>query len=217
MVRCKKCGHVNTSVSFRCAGCGAFYESIADNSEPKRVSLKYKLVGGVVVATTLVVVLIAAYVYASPYLRLWQLRNGIINKDHETVSSFVDFPTLKQSLKDEMNAYLMAEMAKNQEMKDNPFSGLALMMAPAMVNNMVDALVTPAGVERLLSGNLGKNEAADKTKPPDFFNDPKVDLGYHSLNEFWVVVLNPKNEKIAIVFKRHWIGDWKLSGVKMPR
>jgi hypothetical protein len=163
--------------------------------------------------------MIIAYAAFSPFLALWGMRNAALAKDGKTFAGYIDFPVFKENLKAEFNAYLVEQMSKDQSLKNNPFSGLGLLLAPTIVNNMVDALVTPAGVERLMNGQFMPQTPGTtlSTKTENPWNSENVSFSYESVNEFRVNILTPEKNVVSLVFERHWIGDWKLAGIKMPR
>ena len=75
--------------------------------------------------------------------------------DQYRTELYVDFPRLRTSFREQLNAQLAENAAT--EMKDNPFGGLAAMLGSALVDRTVDAFVTPAGLARLM--NRGESEA----------------------------------------------------------
>ena len=64
-----------------------------------------------------------------------------------------------------MNAALGKSLSDDDRTKDNPFSGLAQVVAANMVGTMVDSFVTPDGFARLASGDVpGRSESFDSRK-----------------------------------------------------
>ncbi len=171
-------------------------------------------------------IVVAVWFYSTPYLALVGMRSSAQNRDAKTFCSYIDFPVLKDNLKSELNAKMLVEMNKDQTMKSNPFSGLALVMGPAIINNMVDAYISPAGVERLFNGDYNQNAPSPSGQPPavatqtfnsDFMNKEKgeVTTGYESLNEF-VVAYKPKSGSGSkLIFERRGLWNWKLINIKM--
>ena len=68
---------------------------------------------------------------------------GVGNRD--SLESRIDFPSVRESLKDQLRIQMTKSTAKNQDFKGNPFGGLATAFAPMMINYAVDNFVTPSG------------------------------------------------------------------------
>jgi len=161
-----------------------------------------------------VAVLVAAYIIAAPYITVYQMKAAAENRDGEALSEHVDFPSVRQSMKDQMNAIFMKQMSSN-EMKDNPFAALGAAFASVMVDKMVDAYVTPAGItlqmkgEKPAAGESG--QIGGETRKP--FAD--VSMTYESLNKFVVTVNGDSGREGKFILRRRGIG-WKLTEILMP-
>ncbi len=103
------------------------------------------IVGGIAVAG---IVALGIAVYASPYRAVNALREAAEAGDRERLVTFVDFPALRESLKAELNATVIAPMLDKAQGK--PYSGLGTVLAGAMLGPMVDAMVTPEGVAEMV-------------------------------------------------------------------
>ena len=99
----------------------------------------------VLAAIAVFVLFVGAYL-ASPYLAVHHFRSVAKSGDASQLEQAVDFPRVRESLKGQFNAAMAARAGSDPALKDNPFAGLAMMMGPAIVDRMVDALVTPDGV-----------------------------------------------------------------------
>lgn len=66
-----------------------------------------KLIGAII---AVVIVLVGGYYYASPYLVLNSIKNAAQAGDSEKVSAYMDYPSVRQSFKDQMNAYMVKEI-----------------------------------------------------------------------------------------------------------
>src|SRR4051794_7423926 len=81
---------------------------------------------------------------ASPFYSAYSLFQGVEQRDLEAVKNGIDFPALRESLKEQLNAR-MADTVSN-ETKGNVFAALGGMFAGALVDRMVDMIVTPQGI-----------------------------------------------------------------------
>jgi hypothetical protein len=83
-----------------------------------------------------------------PYLALNNIKKAQAG-DSDTVSKYIDYPSVRQSFKDQMNA----KMAKELMNQDNDgFAALGAMLASTMVDKMIDGIVTPEGMTLMLKG-----------------------------------------------------------------
>lgn len=126
--------------------------------------------------------------FLSPSFSLRSLAAAMSAGDAHALERQVDFPSVRAGLKDQLKAAMLANMAKDSRLNDNPFAGLAVALGPAVVDNVVDASVTPAGIVRLIQeGNLraknrepsGRADALDQnilTKGFISWDDYRVDF-----------------------------------------
>lgn len=159
--------------------------------------------------------LLAIYIGAAPYITVYQMKSAAESQDGEVLSEHIEFPSVRQSLKDQMNAMFMKEMAKD-EMKDNPFAALGAAFAGVMVDKMVEAYVTPAGITQLMSGKKpkpkeGEETSSGSTKKP--LSD--ASMSYESLDKFVVRVKGNNEEEAKFVLRRRGFG-WKLTDIIIP-
>jgi len=106
-----------------------------------------KLLIGVVLAA--VVALVAAWAVA-PVLAAQGLIRAAKAGDARKLEALVDFPSLRQSLKEELNAELVARMRRDPDIAGDALGGLGLMLAPMLLSGAVDTLVTPEMVAEMV-------------------------------------------------------------------
>ncbi|AZQ51057.1 DUF2939 domain-containing protein [Burkholderia cenocepacia] len=118
----------------------------------------------------LVVALIAAlgYAYASPYVALGRLKSAIDARDAQAISEYVDFPSLRISLKQQVTEELMRRI--DAVKKNNPFAVLGALIGSALIGPLVDAYATPEGVAALMSGLPPRGNPGER--PPEWSNQP---------------------------------------------
>ncbi len=158
--------------------------------------------------------LFAIYVAAAPYITVHQIKSAAKSRDGEALSEHVEFPSVRQSLKDQMNAVFMKEMAK--ELEGNPFAAVGAAFAGIMVDKMVDAFVTPAGITQLMSGEK-PNPTESGESGRDSAREPfaNASMAYESLNKFVVTVKGDAGDDGKFVLRRRGIG-WKLTEILIP-
>ena len=158
-------------------------------------------------------VLLAASSYASPWWELQRLRTAVHDRDAEAVSGHVDFPALRESVKAQLMISLNIETRKAG---DNPFAALGQAMAIALINPLVDAVVSPAGVMTMLEKgkvSLPKPGAAEETPTDAPKRDYAVD--YRGWDRFAVSSKDPHGG--SFIFKRQGLWSWKLAAVELPK
>ena len=115
---------------------------------------------------------------ASPYFSFWRFTAAVHSRDAAAISSRVDFPAVRASLKKQLVARF-ASHAGNQKRWIN--------LGPTLIDAIIDAYVTPEGIAALLSNpetlknlktpkdfhfEFGKNEDWSKVKYA-FFTGPR--------------------------------------------
>jgi len=170
------------------------------------------------IALTLCVLAIPiVYLAACPYLAVSRIRDGLINKDSEGLSENIEFPTLKQHLKDQMNAAMAANMEDDKENVAMNF--FATGVATLFIDKIIDNYVTPGGLTRMLSdAEITEGEAtenAESEDPSEIFRN--ATYRYDSLHSFSVYVpANDGDGEMRMVLKRRGIATWKLCYLYFP-
>ncbi|GAB3469731.1 DUF2939 domain-containing protein [Massilia terrae] len=159
--------------------------------------------------------LLAVAEYGSPYWELQRMRSAIEARDADAISEHVDFPSLRESVKGQMMAMIGNEMAK-EEANKNPFASLGQAMAVALINPMIDAAVSPAGVIAMIeSGKTGlakPGNAASST--PGHGEKVDYSVSYRSWDK--VAVTKKGAAAGSFIFRRYGIWNWKLSAIEFP-
>ena len=165
-------------------------------------------------ASAILVIVIIAF-YATPYLTVYQLKTAAQNHDGEALSEYIDFPALRQNLKDQLNAQLGKELAQ-EAMDDNPFIALGAAFGGMLVGTMIDVFVTPAGIIELMKGEKpsqkGIGGAMEKQTNSEPFKD--VSTSYESFSKFSITVKQNTDlaDEVKFVLRRRGIG-WKLTEI----
>ncbi len=173
-----------------------------------------KLIGALI---AVIVVLVGGYYYASPYLALNTIKKAAQAGDSDTVSKYIDYPSVRQSFKDQMNA-MMAKELMNQD--TDGFAALGAMLASTMVDKMVDGFVTPEGMTLMLKGKNLKDAEQDsqdaQTAETQEQPKPEYEAGYTSLNDFEVVIKDQDQSKeVKVLMVRDGL-SWKIHKIAVP-
>ncbi|WP_227674892.1 DUF2939 domain-containing protein [Psychrobacter okhotskensis] len=160
-------------------------------------------------------VIFAIYLYASPYLVLNSIKNAAQQGDADKLSGYIDFPSVKQSMKDQVKAAMVEELAASDE--QDGFEALGTMLAAAMIDPLIDGLVTPDGVALMLQGqkldfDLNNDKPEDKLEVKNEDIDYKA--GYLSFNRFKVQIIDADdpNESLDVIMHRDWL-SWKVTRI----
>ncbi|HEX8280147.1 MAG TPA: DUF2939 domain-containing protein [Chthoniobacterales bacterium] len=108
-------------------------------------------------------VLLLLIYLASPYVAFWRFTKVLRAKDHARLEAAVDFRSVRESLKQQLRAKLPKPQAA-PEPEQNQFAGMVERLAPALIDQLVDAFITPQGLTALLADPEVAKEA--KAKDP---------------------------------------------------
>jgi hypothetical protein len=168
------------------------------------------LVGGVILAFAC-----GGGLYASPYITLYQMYQAVERKDVQEISRYVDFPSLRESVKSNVQTIMARETSQVQ----NPLLGLlASTIGGAVLDPVLESVVTPSGVAALLEGQqLQLGEKGQKSSFEKGAGMPDVKAEYESFDQF-AVNIKPKGEAVepvTVLLSRNGF-SWKISGVRLP-
>ncbi|OPY90531.1 MAG: hypothetical protein A4E72_00599 [Syntrophus sp. PtaU1.Bin208] len=165
----------------------------------------------------LVVIAVGLYAAAGPYITLYSIKNGVEKSDPEKISRNVDFPVLRANLKEQLNSRIVSGKALTSE--DNPVARAAKRLVSKMADGMVDALVTPAGLTKLVEGERRKQDPNPDTASRSGEEKSRflqnTSCRYESLSEFSVRTKDDKNREIRFILTRKGL-SWKLSNIILP-
>lgn len=172
------------------------------------ISPEHKWKIATLILASIMLVAASALFIASPGLCLMRMSAAAQNKDASTFVSYIDFPKLRENLKADLNAQMLANMSKS------PDTGFAALLGPTIINNMIDAYVTPAAAERMMAGDMKVNPSGSGDRltfsPP---TEGAWEFAYTGINEFRVIS-NNRGEKIAFTLERSNLIFWKLVRVQ---
>ncbi|HEX7931483.1 MAG TPA: DUF2939 domain-containing protein [Paraburkholderia sp.] len=126
------------------------------------------------IVTLIVIVVIAAlgFAYASPYIALNNLKRAADTRDAQTVNQYVDFPALRESLKQQVTGLLTRRLGAHAN--GNPLVAIGAMIGVALIGPLVDAYATPDGVAALLNGMPPRGEPGERPPAPPAADNPSA-------------------------------------------
>lgn len=177
---------------------------------------KLKIALGAFLALALCV---GAHWYYSPFIAMNSMVGAAKAKDADKFNEFVDYPSLRESFKSQFSAKMAEVMGKQSS---NPFSALGAMLGMTLINQMVDALVRPELVMKMMEE--GKAQQPDKSASGKQTSDesetkaPKWEFERKGTD---LVLATPiredsKDSQPVFVFRRAGYANWKLTEVRLP-
>ncbi|NML99534.1 DUF2939 domain-containing protein [Paraburkholderia sp. RP-4-7] len=198
------------------------------------------------IVTLIVIAVIAAlgFGYASPYMALNNLKRAADARDTQTVNEYVDFPALRESLKQQVTGVLTRRLDAHGN--GNPFAAIGAMIGVALIGPLVDAYATPDGVAALLNGMPPRGNPGERPPvppapaapapaepapsvagntangPANSVNSatppqpPQTTAGYRGLNEFVVTYQHGAGDaRYSAILRREGLFTWKLAAVNL--
>lgn len=162
------------------------------------------------------------YYAASPWTTVYFFWRAATAGDIESVASGVDLQNLRSSIKYELNS-IIDENAKSMADDNSPWALFGEVVARGAVELFVDSLVTPRNIASLARGESLALEGSPvaRTLVRELEINERVqdivryDQRYESLNRFAVNIKDTSCKfNVSILFHRHGLFTWKLSGMK---
>lgn len=168
------------------------------------------------IVAVVLVFLIGVFYFVSPYLASASLQKALSNGDAAQLEPMVDFPAVRQSLKEQMKALI----AKSgiQDVKSDSAQSSPSMTVLAMLDSSIDLYVTPAGIATLInkSGPPPKSDQGQTLSPEMASNvifglntEQIKSQGFAGLNDF-VVDLD-----VARFHYQFYGLGWKLNHIEL--
>jgi hypothetical protein len=152
----------------------------------------------------------------SPLFFVHALRNAFLSGDTASLERLVDFPSVRQSFKEQFTAILNQRMTDNPELKKSPLGALSTLFGPALFDRLIDTYCTPETIGSAMkkSASLQQSESGLK----DLIPDP-AKLDWSKLSSYAVIGLDrlkiSSNE--ASLYIRFIGTGWRLYRVDLPR
>jgi len=165
----------------------------------------------------MVVMAVAAggWLYMTPYFAMQRLQKAAEAGDTRALAELVDFPAVRQSLKDEARQLVESEVGGRT--RSGALGTVGAFFAGAVVDRVVDVAVQPQGIAALTRGvrpgtRSGDGESRDRIDP-----DLKVSRGYESMDRYVVSFRDRESgeQRLALVMRRDGLTDWRLSAVRL--
>lgn len=178
----------------------------------------------ITIAATVAVLALGAATWASPYYALHQMKTAVAGRDAAALAGQVDFPALRSNVKDQLAA-TMSHSISAVAGADNPFAAMGAALGNAMLGKMVDAMVSPAGVEALVSKSAlnshpqtdGDDSMQASAPAGQDKAGPKYAASYAGWDRFVIRPAQRHDDAGALVLRRHGLWSWKLSEIELSK
>jgi type IV pilus assembly protein PilA len=151
-------------------------------------------------------------------LALESLKSATKAKDIDRLREVVDFNSVKANLKDDLKAHLLT--SAKEGLQDNPFAALGVLLVNAMVDPMVDAMVSPAGLAALVGEGRIEGLKAEENANRDVAaaSNVEVEQGYVTYSLYRVRISREKNslDVLTLTLRREGFATWRLSRIGLP-
>jgi hypothetical protein len=132
-----------------------------------------------IVVALLVVLALVAYV-VSPFFYVSSLKSAFLAGDSNKLADLVDFPALRDSLKEQVATILTQQTKESSDSNQSPFSALTAFVGPAFLNRAVDMYCTPDAI-----ADFVKKNNRVQSNHPSFIKIPgPSDLDWSKLKNF---------------------------------
>jgi len=160
-----------------------------------------------------IVVLLIALNFLSPFVFLRSLSNAAERGDRDTIAAEVDFPAVRDSLKDQLGRLLARKAEAEASGKRNPFAGFALRILPSVGGQVIDAVVTPDGITTILKRHV--QQSGDSVARPSLW---RGQFTWLDLNHFRARYVNARHPDavFGIILERRGLFGWQVVGMRLP-
>jgi hypothetical protein len=176
-------------------------------------STNKKLIIIITATATIIAAIVGVVVYSIPYLALDNLKKATTNHNANALAQEIDFPALRTSIKENVKAQIIKQMAGGS----TPVKGIDPAAVDKIVNPMVDKLVTPEGLGKLMMDKV-PGATIDLSDLEKNIAESEVKMGYESFDRFVVRIVDKgdRTKDVSLILKRDGLA-WKLSGIDISK
>lgn len=180
------------------------------------------------VAGVVLIAVLGAYWYWSPYVAMNSMKDAAEARDADTFNQYVDYPKLRESLKGQFSAMMTKEIGKQRSggsELENAGTALGAMLGLAFADKFIEAMVRPEVVmQAMAEGKMQSPTAGSKAgaagseaRPPE----KEVQWSFERKGVNRVIARGAQGEAAlsdspGFVFDRTGFADWKLTEIRLP-
>ena len=153
-----------------------------------------------------IALLFFSYLFSSPYITANRMLEHANDHDAETLIGYIDFPALRDSVKNQLKKLLQVEMPSELQRRilsaiNSPSSKLLT------VEEMIDRAVTDKSLRALLVNMKDNKDGLESLLT-------EVSMGWHGFKEFAVTV--KRRREVKFILSRNKLVFWKLTAAILP-
>jgi len=162
-------------------------------------------------------ILFGAAYFGSPLLAWRSLREVARTADEQQMARLVDFPAVRGGLKFQLKTLFAARIAADPRLRNNPYAAMGLQLLPRLIDQMVDAYVTPQAIAVMVA----EARPPAKSREVIALNRPvKLDVHYAYVNRdlFRVTASGAEHPDLPLEFllRRDGLFGWTLIRITLP-
>jgi hypothetical protein len=161
----------------------------------------------------------AAYVYYTPYVAFENMRTAANNRNPDTLSQYINYPSLRESVRANIQEKMDKELDKDGD--KNPLVLISAALGTALVGPAVDRLVRPENLAMMLNGEkLTVQRVAGQLifTPALPGSEATTSMRYVGFDDFEVTTqrIGSLQDPMTLTLHRENLISWKLTAVKLP-
>ena len=158
------------------------------------------------------ILFLGAYI-ASPYVAVRDFIAAARSGDAARLNDAVDFPAVRRSLKPQVTEALTGRLGSPR--KRSPLADLGKLLAPVIVDQALDTLVTPDSITQLV--RHGDPHASGTGEAPK--RRLSYSYSYAGLDRFRATLASPDHpaSPASLIFERRNLFWWKLVRLELPK
>jgi hypothetical protein len=156
----------------------------------------------------------AAWLYFTPYRAVDKLQAAAERGDSQAMNEMVDFPALRTSIRTE----IQSATARGIQKDGGLFATLGAAAAGFVVGPVVDAAVTPEGINLLMKGRTPGDDEGDSDEDDGKWREQtKITRRWEASDRFVVRYSDRESgeDRMALVMRREGL-QWRLAGIRFP-
>jgi hypothetical protein len=151
--------------------------------------------------------------FVSPGWTLKQMADAAQSRDADKLSAYVDYPKLRDTTKSQLKAAMASKIASGS---NNGFEALGMMVGLAMMDTMIDGVLTPEGMEAMFAKAKESETVRPPAKKPFGLDANNREIVRDGLDRFRLHEKGRADQDGDLIFERHGFG-WKLAEIKVPQ
>ena len=161
-----------------------------------------------------VVALFLVFYGLSPVFAANALGKALKSGDRDRLEQLVDFPSVREHLKDDLHAKITEKM--QAESHDNALAaGFGMLIGPAIVDRAVDTFITPAMIATAIQNGQAHDSAHAASGGADKASWPKAHYAYDGLNRFKITYPSDNGAALALIMTRQGLFGWRVTRLDM--